>query len=117
MVDAQDGESALVAGDEFRLVIVSTPDAECAGRLAHGLVQERLAACVSQVPGVQSTYRWQGAIESSSEVLLLAKTTAAKLPSLGDWIRKHHPYEVPEIIGLQLAEVERAYGAWLSNSG
>jgi periplasmic divalent cation tolerance protein len=116
MGDAQDRHAALVPGDEFRLVMVSAPDAACAKRLAEGAVQGRLAACVTQLPGALSTYRWQGAIEESEEVLLLIKTSAKKLEELGDWIRLEHPYDVPEFLSFPPAEVDRAYAAWLSQS-
>ncbi len=96
-----------------RVVLVSAPDLAVARALAHGLVERRLAACVNLVPGLESVYRWQGAIESSNEVLLLIKTAAGRLPELEAFLEAEHPYDCPECIALQPARVERAYLDWL----
>src|SRR5690606_7562869 len=63
------------------IAFCTCPDAATASRIAEALVGERLAACVSVLPGVQSVYRWQGGIERADEVQLLAKTTAARMPA------------------------------------
>ena len=64
------------------LCFCTCPDAMSAARLAETLVGEGLAACVNLVPGLRSIYRWQGAVERGDEVLLLIKTTRARLPAL-----------------------------------
>jgi periplasmic divalent cation tolerance protein len=99
--------------EQARVVLVTAPDLGCARTLARGLVEQRLAACVNLVPGLESVYRWKGAIESSHEVLLLVKTAAARLPALEAYLESQHPYDVPECIALQPARVERAYLDWL----
>ena len=76
-------------------------------------MDERLAACVNQLPGVQSTYRWQGAISSDTEVLLLIKTTAACLPALQARLLELHPYELPELIAVPVALGHEAYLQWV----
>jgi len=96
-----------------RVVLVTAPDLACARRLAHGLVERRLAACVNLVPGMESIYRWQGAIESSSEVLLVVKTAAGRMGEIEAYLESEHPYDCPECIALQPARVERAYLEWL----
>ena len=87
--------------------------AEEAERLAHVLVDDGLAACVNLVPGVQSIYRWRGAVESADEVLLLIKTTAARLDAVEAALREAHSYEVPEFLVLTAESASQAYLAWL----
>ena len=96
-----------------RIVLVTAPDVACAGQLARGLVQARLAACVNLIEGVRSIYRWQGAIEETHEVLLVLKTTAGCVPKVERWLADQHPYDVPEIVALEPSSVESAYLAWL----
>ena len=96
------------------LILVSIAcgtDAE-AQALARGLVEQRLAACCQTHP-IQSTYRWQGAIEAAPEVMLTAKTVAAKFQVLEAYVRQHHSYDVPEIVATPVTCVSDAYAAWL----
>jgi len=99
--------------EQARVVLVTAPDLASARSLARGLVERRLAACVNLVPGLESVYRWKGAVKSSNEVLLLVKTAAARLPALESFLESEHPYDVPECIALQPERVERAYLDWL----
>ena len=96
------------------LVIANCPDEACANRIALAVVEAGLAACVNLLPRVQSVYRWQGAIESASEVPLLIKTTAGRYGELEAAIRELHPYDVPEIIALPIAQGLPAYLDWLA---
>ena len=96
------------------LVIANCPDEACANRIALGVVEAGLAACVNLLPRVQSVYRWQGNIESASEVPLLIKTTAGRYTELETAIRELHPYDVPEIIALPIAQGLPAYLDWLA---
>lgn len=96
-----------------RVVWITAPDREVALRLARGLVERRLAACAQVLPGLTSVYRWQGAVHEESEVLLLAKSTAARLAALEAWVRESHPYETPEVVALAPERVEPRYLAWL----
>lgn len=83
-----------------------------ARRLAGLIVRARLAACVQVVP-VHSTYRWQNQIKQDREWLLAAKTRTALTKTLMAFIRRHHPYEVPEIIASSLPHVLPAYRQWV----
>ncbi len=103
------------AGDAALVVLVTAPPS-AAPSLARTLVAERLAACVSVLPGVRSTYAWQGAVEESEEVLLLLKTTAARLGALERRVRELHPYEVPEVLALSVASGLEPYLDWLRRS-
>ena len=91
------------------------PDAESAGRIATTLVDERLAACVSLLPGVRSVYRWQGRVETADEVLLLAKTTAQAYPALQARLLELHPHELPELLVVESALGLPAYLQWVAD--
>jgi periplasmic divalent cation tolerance protein len=103
------------SGAEFRVVLITAPDDEVGARLARGLVDAGLAACVNRVD-VHSTFRWLGAVEETSEVLLVVKTLAGELERLAAWLRDAHPYAVPECVALEPVALEAAYAAWLSSS-
>lgn len=95
------------------LCLSTCPDAETAARVAHALVAERLAACVNRLPGVMSTYRWEGRIHDDAEVLLVIKTTREGFDALRERLVELHPYEVPEFIALDIADGLPAYLDWL----
>ncbi|MFY9722388.1 MAG: divalent-cation tolerance protein CutA [Azonexus sp.] len=96
------------------LVLTNCPDEESANAIALALVEERLAACVSILPRVQSIYRWQGAVESATEIPLFIKSTATNYPALEAAIRDRHPYKVPEIIALAVERGLPAYLDWVT---
>lgn len=97
----------------YRIVLCTCPDAGSAGNLARGLVEGRLAACVNIIPGLTSIYGWQGEVETDSEVLLLIKTRADRLDALETFLRRHHPYELPEIVAVPIEKGSAAYLKWL----
>jgi periplasmic divalent cation tolerance protein len=100
---------------DLGLVVLSTfPDAEKAAQVARALVDEQLAACVNLVAGVRSIYRWQGAVQDDAEALAIIKTTSARYAQLAARLAELHPYEVPEIIALPIADGHRPYLAWLA---
>jgi periplasmic divalent cation tolerance protein len=98
-----------------RLVLSTCPDAETATRMARVLVDERLAACVSALPGVVSTYRWQGKVEQATEVQLLIKTSPDRLDALTARLRELHPYELPEVLVVETAGGLAAYADWVAD--
>lgn len=100
-------------GDALHVVLITAPDAAEGSRLAHLLVGERLAACVNLVPGVQSVYRWEGAVQEDAEVLLIAKTEASRLDALIARLEAAHPYDVPEVLALPVAGGSAPYRAWV----
>ena len=99
-----------------RVVLITAPDEDCARAIARSLVEERLLACANIVPRVTSVYRWEGAVEEASEVLLIGKTTDARLAQLESRLSELHPYDVPECVALAPARVEARYLAWLVES-
>lgn len=97
-----------------KVAVLTTCDSpEIAARLARHLVQERLAACVNVLPGARSTYYWQGKVDESEELLLIAKSSRPLLPKLIAELEKIHPYEVPEIVALPIIDGGRSYLDWL----
>ena len=98
------------------VVHCSCPDADTAARIARALVDERLAACVQVLPGMTSTYRWQGDVQVDAELLLLAKTVSARIEALKARIAALHPYEVPELLVFEAADGAPGYVAWLEQA-
>ncbi len=95
------------------VALTTVSDPEEANRLASLLVEQRLAACVNILPGVQSIYRWQGAIETAAELLLLIKTSADLVPQVQAALAAHHSYEVPEFLVLPVQAGAENYLHWL----
>ncbi|MFV3076236.1 divalent-cation tolerance protein CutA [Niveispirillum fermenti] len=95
------------------LTYVTAPDIETARRIGAALVEERLAACVNILPGMESLYRWQGRVEQASEVVLIAKCRAGGAGALTARVRALHPYELPCIVTLPITGGLPAYLAWL----
>ena len=97
-----------------KIVVLSTCANEAdASRVGRALVEARLAACVSVVPGLRSIYHWHGAIETSDEALLLIKTSRELFAQVKLEIEKIHPYEVPEIMALPIVEGAENYLNWM----
>ena len=99
---------------EFGIVLTTVATPEDAQRLADGLLEQRLAACV-QTLAIQSAYRWKGAIQREPETLVLIKTQAALYPEVEAFIRSVHDYETPEIVFIPLAAGSAAYLRWLGD--
>lgn len=101
------------ASDGLVLALSTAPDAEQAARIARVLVEERLIACASLVPGLTSVYRWQGEVRSDAEVLLVMKTRAGLVPRLKERLPRLHPYEVPELVVSPVVDGLEAYCRWV----
>jgi len=95
------------------LVLTTLSSPEDARRLVRTLVDERVVACGTIVPGATSIYRWQGDVQHASEVVVLLKTMASRWAALRDAVQQHHPYEVPELIALPVSAGLDAYVAWV----
>ena len=95
-----------------RIALITAPSEEEARRLAGGLVEARLAACVNLVPGVRSVYRWEGKLCDDGECLLIVKTTRARWREFESWVDQNHPYDCPECIALEPREVMAGYLSW-----
>jgi periplasmic divalent cation tolerance protein len=100
-----------------RLVVLSTVGrAEDAERIGRALVERGLAACVNVLPAVTSIYRWKGKLEKEEERLLLIKTRAERFEALKQALVSLHPYEVPEVLALPVADGHQPYLDWLDES-
>jgi len=102
--------------NDSQIVLCTVPDEAAARQIASVLVEERLAACVNIVPGISSVYRWEGAVETADELLLIVKTTAAAYVQLQERICALHPYELPEVIAVALDQGLPDYLAWIKTS-
>jgi periplasmic divalent cation tolerance protein len=100
----------------IRLVLTTAASPGEASRLARTLVEERLAACATLIPGVQSIYHWQGQIESSTETLLLLKTGLGQIDALQARLHELHSYQTPEFLVLGVEGVSHPYLDWLTAS-
>ena len=100
----------------FRVVLVTAPDLKTARALAKAALAAQLVACANLVPMIESHYWWQGKLESSAEVLIIFKTTRAKLGALEKLVVAKHHYDTPEFIALPLVEGNARYLAWLTAS-
>ncbi|MBI3851405.1 MAG: divalent-cation tolerance protein CutA [Verrucomicrobia bacterium] len=102
--------------DKYFVVLVTAPDLRTARKLAGVALQARVIACANLIPKIESHYRWQGKLETSTEVLLVLKTTRARLVALEKLILSKHPYETPEFIVLPLSGGNKRYLDWLTGS-
>jgi periplasmic divalent cation tolerance protein len=98
---------------EFIVVFVTCGSEEEALKIAHSLVEERLAACVNLVSPVRSIYRWEGKIWDEEEWILIIKTQKERFEELERKVKSLHSYSVPEIIGLPIVEGSSSYLNWL----
>lgn len=101
---------------EVLIVLCTCPDDQTAGRIAAELVESRLAACVTALPGITSYYRWQGKLSTDTEVQLLIKTTESAYAGLEPALRKMHPYELPEILAVGVNNGLAPYLDWIAEN-
>jgi len=101
---------------QLRLVLTTCASPGHASKLARALVEERLAACATMIPAVESIYHWEGQIESSTETLLLLKTGPDQLPALEARLHALHSYQTPEFVVLDVAAVSQPYLDWLTRA-
>lgn len=99
-----------------RIVLTTAGSIEEAQRIAAALVEQRLAACVNILPGVESVFRWQGKIDRTSEWLMIIKTKGEAFERVRDAIQKLHSYDVPEIISLEIDDGSAAYLQWIDET-
>ena len=99
---------------EILLVLTTCGDAETAAKLAQSLVSQQLAACVNEISGVTSTYRWEGKTERADETMLVIKTTPERYDAVEAQIRAISSYELPEIIAVRPEGGLDAYLEWVS---
>jgi periplasmic divalent cation tolerance protein len=97
------------------VVLTTLGSMDDARQLVRALVDERLIACGTLIPGAQSIYRWEGSVKDDSEVVVLLKTDASKWDALTAAVRRLHPYQVPELLALSVDRGLEKYLAWVSS--
>lgn len=99
-----------------RIVLSTAGSEDEARKIAHHLVEQRLAACVNIIPGIESVYRWEGKVESNREYLLLIKTSSTMFPEVRDAILELHSYELPECVEIAVEGGSPEYLQWVEES-
>lgn len=98
------------------LVLTNVSLMEEGESIASKLVENKLAACVNILPKMTSVYWWNNKITKDDEFLLLIKTISNHEHEVYDYIRDNHSYEVPEIITLDINNIDKKYSEWLNSS-
>ncbi len=98
--------------ENLRVVFITVPPAK-AEKMARSLVENRLCACVNVIAAVKSFYYWKDELKNEQESLLVVKTTQSKIDDLIKFVRVNHPYEIPEIITVRVAEGLPDYVDWV----
>jgi periplasmic divalent cation tolerance protein len=100
---------------QYQITLCTCPDKDTAEKIAHLLVNDKLAACVNILPGITSVYRWHEQVESAQEHLLLIKANKSRYQAIETTIKKHHPYELPEIIAVPIENGLPEYLHWIDS--
>ena len=98
------------------VVYITASSEEEAAKIAHSLVEAKLAACVNIVKNIRSIYTWQGKVEDEAEVLMIAKTQKKHFSALSSKVKELHSYSVPEIIALPIIDGAEDYLKWLKDA-
>lgn len=99
--------------ERFNLIFCTCPNQQTAEKLAHALIQQKLAGCINILPGLTSVYPWQDKIETAHEHIMLIKSTASLFPAIQTTITDLHPYELPEIIAVPIEDALPEYLQWI----
>eukprot|EP00899_Mesostigma_viride_P016253 jgi/Mesvir1/24629/Mv21937-RA.1 len=116
MATVAEGSTPFSGSPDYLVLYVTVPSKEVGKSLASGLVQEKLAACVNIIPGIESVYWWQDKVQSDAELLLMVKTAADKVSDLTAYVCKHHPYDTPEVIAVPIVAGSAKYLRWIDDS-
>lgn len=101
---------------QYQMILCTCPNEDVARYIATGLVKEKLAACVNMIAGVTSVYMWQNEINQDREVQLLIKSQAHLFDDLVQYIEQKHPYDVPEVIAVNIQQGNNAYLNWINET-
>jgi periplasmic divalent cation tolerance protein len=100
---------------EYRSVYITAKDEPEARQIGEAMVREKLAACVNYFP-IRSIYRWQGKVEESGEIALIAKTRADLVDRLIQRVKESHSYEVPCIVSWVIEKGNPDFLNWIKES-
>jgi periplasmic divalent cation tolerance protein len=95
------------------VVFITTDGPKTSKKITDSALKKRLAACVNRVPGIISQYWWKGKLEKSKEELLIMKTKKALVQRLTAEVKRIHPYEVPEVVAVDVAKGNADYLRWV----
>ncbi|CAF1058844.1 unnamed protein product [Rotaria sp. Silwood1] len=98
---------------EYSACVTTVSTDEVARKLARSLVESHLAACVNIIPNVRSIYEWKSNIHEDNELILMIKTRQEKVAELIEFVKKNHPYDVPELIELPITNGNPDYLKWI----
>ena len=98
------------------LILTTLPAGADAAAFAAALVEDRLAACVSVLPEMESIYRWEGAVQRDRERQLIVKTSRDRVDALRQRVGELHPYDVPEFLVVPIVDGSDAYLRWIGDS-
>ena len=99
----------------LKLILTTHDDLFAARELAQKAVDARLVACINIIPNLVSVFRWDNAIQTEDEVLMICKTTAEMLPQFKEFLFEEHSYEVPEMLELDAGVLNDSYLEWLND--
>ncbi|CAH0407216.1 unnamed protein product [Chilo suppressalis] len=108
--------SGSVDADKYSVAYVTVPNTEVGKTIGHGLVKNKLAACVNIIPQVISIYEWKNEINEDNEALLMIKTRTSQVDKLTEYVRSNHPYEVCEVISLPIKNGNPPYLKWIGEN-
>ncbi len=97
------------------LILTAIDHTDKAVAFSHGLVEKRLAVCVTRLPGAHSVYRWESTeVTDNPEIVLLIKSHRSRLTEIEQFFNDAHPYSVPELLVFEIQEIGEAYRTWLT---
>ena len=108
-------EDSYTAGSSS-VAFVTTPDDKLAKKLAQGLVEKKLAACVNIIPHIQSIYMWEGKVNEDNEYLMMIKTRTSRMDEVIKFVRENHSYSVAEVITLPIEKNNAPYLSWIAQT-
>jgi periplasmic divalent cation tolerance protein len=97
------------------VVLTTLANADEAARFVRALLDRRLIACGTLLPGARSMYRWEGKVADETEVVVLLKTRSAVLHALERAFLELHPYKVPELLALAVTTGLEKYVGWIND--
>ncbi|XP_038222911.1 protein CutA homolog [Zerene cesonia] len=116
LIFANNMSSGIVDADKYSVAYVTVPSTDVGKTIGHGLVKNKLAACVNIIPQVTSIYEWKNEINEDSEALLMIKTRTSLVDQLTEFVRSNHPYEVCEVISLPIQNGNPPYLKWIGDT-
>ncbi|CAD0197281.1 unnamed protein product [Chrysodeixis includens] len=104
-----------VDAEDYSVGYVTVPNIEVGNKIARGLVEKKLAACVNIIPQIKSIYHWEGKINEDDEAMLMIKTRTTAVDKLTEYVRGNHPNTVCEVITLPIQNGNPGYLSWIGD--